>query len=88
MATLTPMISPCALTRAPPEFPGLMAASVWMTLMLMESWAAEAESPCWDPNGDVPWEEDPPSDVAEDAVSMSFPPNPVHRSFRPSVPVL
>jgi hypothetical protein len=42
MATLTPMISPWALTSAPPELPGLMAASVWMTLMLMESWAEAA----------------------------------------------
>ena len=30
MAELMPMASPAALTRGPPEFPGLMAASVWM----------------------------------------------------------
>ena len=30
MALLIPMISPSELRRGPPEFPGLMAASVWM----------------------------------------------------------
>jgi hypothetical protein len=30
MAVLIPMTSPRKLTRGPPEFPGLMEASVWM----------------------------------------------------------
>jgi hypothetical protein len=30
MKVLMPTSSPCALTSAPPELPGLMAASVWM----------------------------------------------------------
>ena len=33
MAELTPTTSAAALTRGPPELPGLMAASVWMALM-------------------------------------------------------
>ena len=42
MATLTPMISPFVLTSAPPELPGLMAASVWMTLMEMDALVGRA----------------------------------------------
>ena len=30
MEVLTPMTSPSAFTRGPPEFPGLMEASVWI----------------------------------------------------------
>ena len=30
IAVLMPISSPRALTSAPPEFPGLIAASVWM----------------------------------------------------------
>ena len=30
IAELTPMMRPCASTSAPPEFPGLIAASVWI----------------------------------------------------------
>jgi hypothetical protein len=30
IAVLMPTSWPCRLTSAPPEFPGLMAASVWM----------------------------------------------------------
>jgi hypothetical protein len=30
IAELTPMIRPCESTSAPPEFPGLIAASVWI----------------------------------------------------------
>ena len=33
IATFTPMMLPLASTSAPPEFPWLMAASVWITLM-------------------------------------------------------
>jgi len=29
MAVLMPMTSPCILNSGPPEFPGLMEASVW-----------------------------------------------------------
>ena len=31
MATLTPINSPLMLTRGPPELPGLMLASVWIS---------------------------------------------------------
>ena len=31
MELLTPMTSPARLSSGPPELPGLMAASVWMT---------------------------------------------------------
>ena len=31
IATLMPMTFPSELSRAPPELPGLIAASVWMT---------------------------------------------------------
>src|SRR4051794_34207195 len=46
MATLTPMTWPFVLTRAPPELPGLMAASVWMTLVLIERCVAVAKRLC------------------------------------------
>ncbi len=32
MAVLMPMTSPARVISGPPELPGLMAASVWMTL--------------------------------------------------------
>ena len=32
MEVLTPMTSPRAFTSGPPEFPGLMEASVWIML--------------------------------------------------------
>ena len=40
MATLTPMSLPSPSRSAPPELPGLMAASVWITarLMFAEAW--------------------------------------------------
>jgi len=53
MATLTPMISPLLLTRAPPELPGLMAASVWITLMEMDPWFAVLWP--WPPFGGANW---------------------------------
>ena len=34
MAVLTPMTSPRAVTRGPPELPGFSAASVWITLSM------------------------------------------------------
>lgn len=33
IAEFTPMTAPVASTRGPPEFPGLMAASVWSALI-------------------------------------------------------
>ena len=36
IATLMPISLPSPLTRAPPELPGLMAASVWMTAIEIE----------------------------------------------------
>ena len=53
MATLTPMISPLVFTSAPPELPGLMAASVWMTLMEMDPWSAVLWP--WPPPGGANW---------------------------------
>ena len=50
MATLTPMTSPLLFTRAPPELPGLMAASVWITLMEMDPLLAVLW-PCPPPGG-------------------------------------
>ena len=32
MAVLIPITSPSEFSRGPPEFPGLIAASVWMAL--------------------------------------------------------
>lgn len=57
MATLTPITSPLVFSRGPPEFPGLMAASVWMTLMLMDPCAVLEDSVC-------------EPDAAEDEVSI------------------
>ena len=38
-AVLMPTTSPCASRRAPPELPGLIAASVWMRLLIwVPSW--------------------------------------------------
>ena len=75
MATLTPMISPLLFTSAPPELPGLMAASVWITLMEMEPWSAVCW--LWPPPGGAnwkpsssPWESSPSSGAAEEATLM------------------
>src|SRR3972149_5286092 len=35
MAVLMPIISPAELSSGPPELPGLMAASVWITLRML-----------------------------------------------------
>src|SRR5918994_1173505 len=50
MAVLMPMTSPSALMSAPPELPGLMAASVWMASMTA-SVAPLGSSP-WSPKGE------------------------------------
>ena len=34
MAVLTPMMRPAESSNGPPELPGLMAASVWITLVI------------------------------------------------------
>ena len=39
IAVLTPMTWPVTLTSGPPEFPGLMAASVWMKSWMLRSLA-------------------------------------------------
>ena len=44
MAVLMPITSPAPLTSAPPELPGLIAASVWMASMTVASSALE---PVW-----------------------------------------
>lgn len=74
MATLTPITSPLVFSRGPPEFPGLMAASVWMTLMLMDPCAVLEDSAC-EPDAT----EDEVSMVrfaAETMPSVTVPPNP------------
>ncbi len=55
IATLMPISSPLLLTRAPPELPWLIAASVWITAIEIESdvccWPLPGRSnwngPCW-----------------------------------------
>ena len=47
MALLMPISSPWALTRAPPELPGLIAAEVWMAFVTTGSagvWLPKGES--------------------------------------------
>ena len=44
MAELMPTSSPFMFTRAPPELPGLIAASVWMASMT-DAWLVEELSP-------------------------------------------
>ena len=58
MATLTPMISPWVLVSAPPELPGLMDASVWMTLRFTWPWSALLEP--LDPSGGAKLKPFPP----------------------------
>ena len=50
MAVLMPTTSPSALMSAPPELPGLMAASVWMASMTAVSDGSACGAP--PPNGD------------------------------------
>ena len=40
---LTPMTWPCALSSGPPELPGLIGASVWMTLSMLKPLGAVIE---------------------------------------------
>src|ERR1051326_3589872 len=42
MNVLTPITSPSAFTSAPPEFPGLIAASVWIMFLYMPDGVASA----------------------------------------------
>ena len=44
-AVFMPMTSPLWLTRAPPELPGFMAASVWMRLSVLLSMVTDLFSP-------------------------------------------
>src|SRR5215470_4749554 len=61
MALLMPTTSPDMFTRGPPEFPGLMAASVWRKSS-KGPWPMErplalmmpAVTVCWRPNGEPP----------------------------------
>jgi hypothetical protein len=47
IATLTPMSSPCELTSAPPELPGLIAASVCTTgIEIVADWVVVASGSC------------------------------------------
>src|SRR4029453_18841045 len=76
IATLTPMISPLLFTSAPPELPGVMAASVWITLIEIEP--SLALGWLWPPPGGAnwkpwspPWESSVPSfGAAEEATLM------------------
>jgi hypothetical protein len=82
MATLMPMSLPSESTSAPPELPGLMAASVWMTAILIDSppdccccpWPkSKKKGPPWPLS---PWSPLPPPSplsgpgAAEEAISM------------------
>ena len=44
-AVLMPTTSPWLVTNGPPELPGLMAASVWMTLSMSRPAAARIDRP-------------------------------------------
>ena len=51
IAVLMPTTSPFVLTRAPPELPGLIDASVWIAPAISGPWVVDC---CWDgswPNG-------------------------------------
>ena len=54
IAVLMPTTSPAAVTSGPPEFPGLSAASVWMTLSISRpgARAQRAAERADDPGGD------------------------------------
>jgi hypothetical protein len=45
IAVLMPTTSPAAVTSGPPEFPGLSAASVWMTLSISRPERVRKERP-------------------------------------------
>ena len=68
MATLMPMSLPSLSTRAPPEFPGLIAASVWMTEIEID-WPA----PCCSVPGRSNWNglPCPPSSSGASSVAES-----------------
>jgi hypothetical protein len=74
IATLMPTSSPLSFTRAPPELPGLIAASVWITGIEIEP---EPDVACWPGisklNGPVPpslSSSVPSSGTADDAIWM------------------
>src|SRR3982074_1498644 len=45
IAVFTPTTLPCVSTSGPPEFPGLSAASVWMTFSMIRPSFARSERP-------------------------------------------
>ena len=59
LALLMPMTLPSASTRAPPELPGLMAASVWMSFMLWPSAPMVRLRELMTPTVTVPWNSRP-----------------------------
>ncbi|EME69093.1 hypothetical protein H261_15210 [Paramagnetospirillum caucaseum] len=103
MAVLMPISLPCRSTRAPPELPGLMAASVWMKLWTSEMPTlvrARAETMPWvtvwpTPNGLPTAITTSPTSMASESPStrvgkLSLPPSILRtaRSVRSSEPTM